>query len=600
MAELPRYRKAGVLLADVPRIDFAGQRSSAEFSGMLAKNLDRMSQWAFGEAADRAKEEGLQYGAENPVTQKQLLDAITAGEDPNKLFQKKNTIFGDAARLSQVASLTSEIEMTAQQQINMLKLGVERGEVDLPKAQSEIQAILDGYGKSLVNVDPKASLKLRASLATNANAAYLSMTRSHFKRQDDLKKQAVDQWIDVTLPDQIRTIIEAGDTVDPTTGGKITVQQRIDATVRQTLLNNLNTITDPVFARQAMVRYDKIVSDARVDALANIANDPEFGRDLITGRFSYIQAIRRIDAGDYGPYSSVYAAMPEQEKAKVRQAVRQSNADRWTAEQHDQAAQKNSDTLEVNGLVTEFITAGPARSREIRSRLNQISVTSGAITGKAINELVKQKSAGEGAANPRSEFLLRSEIFSGRIRSPEQVWERGSAMGLPGKKINEALGFFITRDNRSVSESERIIMNAARIVPNTINPSAARAESYSSMSRQVDVEYSRQMDAHRADPKNNMPPDRAQIAEGVVKKRAESGPQKMIENNIGALNLSYGVNGSIKKTGITFTEDMTLQDVMDALVRDGVIGKNKVVPSDIKQAFDAIERSRRRLNSMRD
>lgn len=451
MAELPRYRKAGVLLADVPRIDFVGQRSAAEVSGQLAKSLDRMSNWAFGKAAEQAKEEGLQYGAENPVTQRQLLDAVTAGEDPDKLFQKKNTVFGDAARAAQVAALTSEIEMTAQQQINMLKLGVERGEVDLPKAQSEIQAILDGYGKSLVNVDPKASLKLRASLATNANAAYLSMTQSHFKRQDELKKQAVDQWIDVTLPDQIRTIIEAGDTVDPTTGGKITVQQRIDATVRQTLLNNLNTITDPVFARQAMVRYDKIVSDARVGALTKIAMDPAFARDPVTGKFNPLGAVTRADAGDFGAYSSVFAAMPADEQLKVRTALRQASADRYTAEQRAEAEVRQRDQLEVNNLVVEYAGAQGDRQRAIVLRLREISTTSGAITGTAINTLVKAKRDGDGGASDTAELHAQTLIRRGGVTSIDEVIRR--VPGLSTKQIKRLGDMIMDAGDRQLTQA---------------------------------------------------------------------------------------------------------------------------------------------------
>jgi hypothetical protein len=414
MAEpLPRYRKAGVLLADVPRIDFSGQRSAAEVSGQMAKSLDRMSKWAFGEAFDRAKEEGLQYGAENPVTRQQLMDAVTAGENPDKLFQKRNTIFGDAARAAQIAALTSEIEMTAQQQMNLLKLGVERGEVDLNTAQKEIQAMLDGYGKSLVNVDPKASLKLRATLATNANAAYLAMSRAYFKQQDDLRKQAVDQWIDITLGEQVRTIIEAGDTVDPTDGRKITVQQRIDATVRNTLLNNLNAIHDPVFARQAMVRYNKIVSDARVDALTKVASTPEFARDPISGKFDPVAAVARADKGDFGAYSSVYAAMPADEQIKVRTALRQAAADRYTAEQHAEATAKKKDELEVNRLVALLPDASPEVYRKTVARLREISGTTGAISGQAINALVKAKRDGDSDGNInaqlRAEMMIRRE-----------------------------------------------------------------------------------------------------------------------------------------------------------------------------------------------
>lgn len=428
MAELARYKKAGILLADVPRIDFAGQRSAAEVSGQLAKSLDRMSQWAFGEAMVQAKEEGLQYGATNPVTQRQLLDAVTAGEDPAKLFQKKGTAFGDAARAAQVMSITSEIEMSAQQQLNMLKLGVERGETDLATAQSEIQSMLDGYGKSLVNVDPRASLKLRASLATNANSAYLAMSQSYFKQQDNLRKQAVDQWIDVTLGEQVRTIIEAGDTPDPEGGKPITVQQRIDATVRRTLLNNLNNIPDPVFARQAMKRFDDIVSKARVDGVVKIARDPAFARDPVTGEWDGVGAVQRADAGDFGAYSSLYKAMPAEEQGKVLTALRQASADRYTAAQHARTEARQRDELEVNGLVSSFPTAaGPERQR-IAARLREISQSTGAVSGQTINALVK---AGQGDADGNAQTMLYAEMLVRRsgVTSIDEIQRR-----VPGLK----------------------------------------------------------------------------------------------------------------------------------------------------------------------
>jgi hypothetical protein len=426
MAEpLPRYRKAGVLLADVPRIDFSGQRSAAEVSGQMAKSLDRMSKWAFGEAFDRAKEEGLQYGAENPVTRQQLMDAVTAGENPDKLFQKRNTIFGDAARAAQIAALTSEIEMTAQQQMNLLKLGVERGEVDLNTAQKEIQAMLDGYGKSLVNVDPKASLKLRATLATNANAAYLAMSRAYFKQQDDLRKQAVDQWIDITLGEQVRTIIEAGDTVDPTDGRKITVQQRIDATVRNTLLNNLNAIHDPVFARQAMVRYNKIVSDARIDALVKMATNPEFSRDPMTGEWDGYAAVQKAEAGDFGALSSLFKSMSSEEQSKVRLEMQRASNARYTEKKRAEEAIKEKETREVNDLTVEYMSAGPKDAQRILARLREISAQgSGAISGSTINALVKAR-RGDGEGNDSTMTYAENLIARGGVRSIEELIGRG-------------------------------------------------------------------------------------------------------------------------------------------------------------------------------
>jgi len=596
MAELPQYRRAGVLTAGVGRIDLAGDREAIETTGMLADKLNRMSQWAFGEAMEQAKEQGLQYGAENPVTLRQLRDAVTAGLPPEKLFQKKGTAFGDAARAMQIAAVTSDVELDAQTRLNQLKLGVESGNVELVDAQKEIQAMLDGYGQTMASVDPRASLKLRASLGTAANSAFLVMSNAYAKKQQELQKIGVDNWIMTTVAEQVRTHIEAGDTVDPETGKTINPLQRIDATLRRTLLGSVAKIGDPVYARQAIKEFDKVVSDARVGALTTIAQDPTFAVDR-DGKFDPLGAVARADKGDFGQYSSVFKAMPADEQAKVRTALRQAAADRWTAEQHVKARQKEEDTMTVNGLVREFYSANPARSREILSRLDTISTTTGAITGKAIQELVKARRDGDGQGNERGEFILRTEVLSGKIRTTEQLWDRAMQVGVKPKQANEVLGFFVARQNEDEREAERVARSAARIVPGTFNPTAAQNNAYFSITREIDRQFNAQMEAHRQDPAKHPPPVRSVIAGQIARKRQEAAPSRGIEQRLTELNAMYGPTGSVKNTGVTFSPDTSLNDIRAALQRDGVSGNDIKM---IEQKLNEIKALQRSLDNLRE
>lgn len=596
MAELPQYRRAGVLTAGIGRVDLAGDREGLQFAGALGEKLDRMSQWAFGEAMDQAKEQGLQYGAENPVTMQQLRDAVTAGVSPDKLFQKKGTAFGDAARAMQVASITADVELDAQTRLNALKQGVERGDLELTDAQKQIQAMLDGYGQTMAGVDPKASLKLRASLGTAANSAFLSMSNTYAKKQDELRKIGVDNWITTTVAEQVRSHIEAGDTVDPETGNKVTPLQRIDATLRRTMLASVANIGDPVYARQAIKEFDKVVSDARVNALTKIAQDPKFAVDR-DGNFDPLGAVQRADRGDFGQYSSVFNAMPADEQAKVRTALRQAAADRWTAEQHVRSQRKESDTLEVNGLIREFYSANPARSREILGRLDSIATSTGAISGKAIQELVKSRRDGDGPSNERGEFVLRTEVLNGKIRTPEQLWERSVALGVRTKQANEVLGFFVSRQNEDERDAERIARAAARIVPGTVNPTAAQNNAYFAITREIDRQFNAQLEAHRADPAKSPAPVRSVIAGMVARKRQEAQPSRGIEQRITELNALYGAGGSVKSTGVTFTPDSNLADIRAALKRDGVPEKDLKL---IEQKMNEISALQRSLDALRD
>ena len=596
MAELPQYRRAGVLTAGIGRVNPVGDREAIETTGLLAQKLDRMSQWAFGEAMNQAKEQGLQYGAENPVTLQQLRDAVTAGLPPERLFQRRGTAFGDAARAMQIAAVTSDVELDAQTRLNALKLGVERGDVELANAQKEIQAMLDGYGQTMAGVDPKASLKLRASLGTAANSAFLAMSNAYAKKQQELQKIGVDNWIATAVAEQVRTHIEAGDTVDPETGKTINPLQRVDATLRRTLMGSVARIGDPVYARQAIKEFDKVVSEARINALTTLAQDPKFAVDR-DGKFDPLGAVARADRGDFGQYSSVFKAMPADEQAKVRTALRQAAADRWTAEQHVRARQKEDDTLAVNGLIREFYTANPARSREILARLDTISTTTGAITGKAIQELVKARRDGDGQGNEQGEFILRTEVLSGKIRTPEQLWARSREVGVKPKQANEVLGFFVARQNEDEREAERVARAAARIVPGTINPTAAQNNAYFAITREIDRQFNAQMDAHQRDPAKHPAPVRSVIAGQVARKRQEAAPARGIEQRVNELNAMYGPSGSVKLTGVTFSPDTSLNDIRAALQRDGVTGNDLKM---IEQKLNEIKALQRSLDTLRE
>lgn len=588
-APLPRYRSPGILLADMPRLDFVNLRESYRSSAALTENLNALSTWAFGKAEKQAKDEGMQYGAENPVTLEQLRDGTGN-------VGKKGTIFGEAARKQQVEGIVTDLQLDAHSRINALKLRVDAGEVDTVAAVADMKDMIDGYSSAVSRIDPHASRQLRANIGTAANSALLEMQKAAITREKENRKIAVDNWIDVDVPELVRSAIAAGDTVDPTTGKIVTAQQRIDA-IKPTLIGQLNGIGDDAFARQARTKFEKLVADHRISALAKVASDPAFARRP-DGTFDPIGAVQRLDKGDFGAYTGMYNALPADEQAKVRTALRQAAADRFTAETHVRQEGKQRDELEVNRLVVEFPTASPVRRREIEGRLNAIATSTGAITGTAINALKKSLKEGDGTgkANEVGETRLRLDILNGRIRTPEQLWDQGLKYGVNPKQVNEVLGFFVSRQNRAETEADRRLRTAAGLAPGVINPSAHRADAYINLTRQLNDQVRLQAEAHRSDPAKNPAPDLEAIAETLVRKRQESPLMKGIENDLKTLNDQYGPNGTTKKTGITFGEDSDPADVEKALRAAGV---GKAQAADALTRLKAIEQRRRQLNQLR-
>ncbi len=82
MADLPllqsgRVEAAGIPGAvlptvNAPQVDYVGLKAGAQYQNTVSQTLDRLSNQLFGIAKTAATEAGLQYAADNPLTDEQL------------------------------------------------------------------------------------------------------------------------------------------------------------------------------------------------------------------------------------------------------------------------------------------------------------------------------------------------------------------------------------------------------------------------------------------------------------------------------------------------------------------------------------------------
>jgi hypothetical protein len=77
MSELPRYRRDGLLTAVAPQIQGVGLQESARSSQALSQAMDRVANFALKRMEQRAKVEGMQYGAAMARTSKTYCLAIS-------------------------------------------------------------------------------------------------------------------------------------------------------------------------------------------------------------------------------------------------------------------------------------------------------------------------------------------------------------------------------------------------------------------------------------------------------------------------------------------------------------------------------------------
>mgnify|MGYP003109992528 FL=1 len=180
MAQLPRYQRLGVRTRQPGSIDFADTREQARYSQNLSQQLDRMSQFAFKEAARAATIRGQER-----VQEEGAVSTLEAIDEKGGAF----TIADRAAYELGSRVAVAEIQNTAEIEISRILTDGEKNETPFSVIQSQLADVTDGYSESLRVIDPTASSVLKVNLQGAAATATEKYSNYYVKLQ--AQKQAV-------------------------------------------------------------------------------------------------------------------------------------------------------------------------------------------------------------------------------------------------------------------------------------------------------------------------------------------------------------------------------------------------------------------------
>ncbi len=76
---------------NAPQVDYVGLKAGAQYQNTVSQTLDRLSNQLFGIAKTAATEAGLQYAADNPLTDEEIADCAEKMEasDPTDSFWRE-------------------------------------------------------------------------------------------------------------------------------------------------------------------------------------------------------------------------------------------------------------------------------------------------------------------------------------------------------------------------------------------------------------------------------------------------------------------------------------------------------------------------------
>ncbi len=149
-----------------------GVRESARTLDVLTNSLNQMSNFFMKRAEAEAEIEGAEYGAENPITEKQLRDGSLSGEELESQLGDTNTVFGRASRKAQLSVLETELELSARKQISEIMTNAVTNDVDPDTLSDDLDAVTLEYSKLAFDASPIVAQRLTANLNTISSSKY--------------------------------------------------------------------------------------------------------------------------------------------------------------------------------------------------------------------------------------------------------------------------------------------------------------------------------------------------------------------------------------------------------------------------------------------
>lgn len=546
-----------------PQTDFmAAAREQARGAGVQADIIDRMSQFLFGVAKERAGEEAIKYLAENPPDIKQIL--IGSGFDPatgeftgvptnkkkdasipwtafDKVYQK--------ARDEQIANLLKAegVGQIANLVTRLDKEGV--GQLSSSQIATKIENLITGFENAAKQESPAAALQVRASLAAHGYTVIEKARQLEFKVETEKRLIKIDQSIE----DESKMLTESFKSTPET------ALIKTDGFVKD-IMSKAYATNNKEFIDQTRKRVNEIVSQAKIDAVSAYVVDPEFSPNSLA-------AVRKLDAGDAGALSGVWASMSFSEKAKVRDGLRSVFTDRVTAEERnrDEAHRNNLSIVNVN---VQRLIASDGKDAEAESILLSISYKDPtAISPRDIATIKKQAADKEEPAFGAL-IEMKKHIFNDKYVNVEQMKADARRMGVSDKFIYSDLQpFFVSRKDRAETLLYQGITRVAESEAGSMNDKR-RQRTRMSIEQEVNDRF--------ADPANTK--TKSEILKEVQTERAQSNASAIIKSRVKSANDLYGKNSPDPKVNIIFDENTDIDELADQARR----GKNKLQDIDIE------------------
>jgi len=463
-----RAQVASVPGAVLPNVSIPSARpevafeAASRYQGALSTTISQLSGQLFGISEVMGQKAGLQFAAENGLTEEQL-KAIAKGDTSSIStgFGSDYNVFSAAVKKYRSMEVSSYAEIEARNELLSLHARAEAGEdISATDIQAKVASILKGPSESLSQIDPDASFKYRATVARMGGDIIKDVARMDAKKR--IAANSIKEGINYN--NQIREVelFLGGDMpINKATGTPFEPRQIIDS-LSEDLLNKALIYTGPDGVAKRQSALNKDIDQAVVNSLTKrVLENKAFANPNTKAA---LRGNDQIAIGQILGASglAVWNYSSEDAKAKVRQALTLAENDAYNASEREVKRRKDeTDKYADTKLIEYWSTENPEIRRSIAIDLAQKHALSHDEIGKMLDP--KQQDGDEYVFGD-----LLHQVNIGGLNDSGSIRAASRKSGMSGKQYTRLIQAFDERLlSREEGEASKII-NAAAGVPDVV------------------------------------------------------------------------------------------------------------------------------------
>jgi hypothetical protein len=437
-------------------VDFVGPRAAAQGASQLAQVLDRMSASAFQLAAPMRQAEGFQYAADNPLTSEQIQRAkegvpLGIGSTSSLNF------FDQAVAKARSLEISGHFEIEGRNELTKLLADVKDGRASSEQVSSKIKTMTDGYSKSLSSIDPEASIKFRATMATHGhtvlNAAYTAELEQAKAKRTAL---VVSDFNNTNLI--LEELVSQGSIIKD---GKEYSINEVVAVLRQNVLTQALLLGDKALYQENITKFDVAVRNAKINGVTKeLMTDENMADPELT-----LQKLRSGDLGKMSPVLKDLITNDFDAVAKVTANYMVAINNRKSIKDAKIADDKRAGEGKAINLLEQIfpLPEGSPKRKQLVNEL--IALPEGSVPIGMLKDILKPSGDGDSALN----FNLLAGIYNNTITTPDQIYSL-VGKGLTAKDAVAALKIMQSEDRRDSSTLDRGIsqLSGIPVIPGSV------------------------------------------------------------------------------------------------------------------------------------